>query len=268
MFDENPNLIQDPIEPSWEQPTPLVLIHDGGGTIFSYYCLGLIDRPMYGIWNPYFEKEGSFGSLNEMARTYLDFIKSVHPSGKIIIGGWSLGGLVSLEIASILAKESNPELDLLGIVMVDSICPLKMHVQAQPIVQHAMEWSHNTKDETRRLVGKCFTEATALVNKWTLPAFEKDPSSFKKSPPPPVMLLKAREAVPITGEGISRVDVHRKDSQLGWGLYRPDLIKRVLDIPGHHFNIFTSEERAEAATEQLKVACAEIESMASASRWT
>jgi thioesterase domain-containing protein len=275
MFDENPTLIQEGSYPSeddgltqqqqWsKKPTPLVLIHDGGGTIFSYHCLGDLDRPVYGIANPLYESgEAWAGGIPEMASNYLGFIKSAIPSGDVIIGGWSLGGLISLEVARQMADDRDRSLNLLGIVMIDSVCPVMMDVPRVQLVQHAMQWSEHTKQETRERVMRCFSEAVRMLREWTLPVWDGQHGKGFGAPvarrPPPVVLLRAMGKVPVPGEGVTRVDIHRTDRQLGWGNYREDLITKVIDIPGHHFNIFHTEDNLDATTEAIRRACAELE---------
>ncbi|KAK3940837.1 Alpha/Beta hydrolase protein [Diplogelasinospora grovesii] len=142
MSDTNPNLIQeeDNNNPSaGAGAVPLVLIHDGGGTVFSYHLLGPLNRALYGIWNPcyYVPPRGrsrNWESIPEMAEHYITLITKTLPfprdggrgRRRVILGGWSLGGLLSLEIAHQIATQSEKDIgvDVLGIVMVDSICPL------------------------------------------------------------------------------------------------------------------------------------------------
>jgi Thioesterase domain len=67
---------------------PLVLIHDGGGTTFSYQCLGSLQRTVYGIRNPRFYSGRAWaGGIAAMARVYADLIRSVVTSGKVLLGG-------------------------------------------------------------------------------------------------------------------------------------------------------------------------------------
>jgi hypothetical protein len=80
----NPALIQkgDPSR------TPLFLLHDAGGTVFNYYKLENVGRPVYAIYNPWFRSEtrwdkGSMGFVNE----YIKMIQSVVSSGEILVGG-------------------------------------------------------------------------------------------------------------------------------------------------------------------------------------
>ncbi|KAL2162870.1 hypothetical protein VTH06DRAFT_6706 [Thermothelomyces fergusii] len=205
-----------------------------------------------------------------MARHYRAFIRSALPEGgDVIVGGWSLGGLISLEIAHQIAEEEaaaarqspaddeqqpqQPRLRVAGIVMVDSVCPVIATASWRPIVEHNIVWSENTREETKRKVMGCFADALRMVKEWTLPDWDVDTT------PPPVVLLRALERVPEPGECLSRVDVHRSDPLLGWGRYRKDLITRVIDIPGHHFSLFHTEENLDAATEAIKKACREIE---------
>jgi hypothetical protein len=46
---------------------------------------------------------------------------------------------------------------------------------------------------------------------------------------------------------------------LGWGGYRKDLIKEIIDIPGHHYNVFDIEDNLDAATEAIIKGCSIIE---------
>lgn len=74
--------------PGLETATPLVLVHDGGGTIVSYCYLDSLDRAVYGIQNPrLYSGQPWDGGLPEMARVYADLILSVVPSGPLLLGG-------------------------------------------------------------------------------------------------------------------------------------------------------------------------------------
>ena len=71
--------------------TPLVLIHDGGGTIFQYFLLGPFGRETLGIANPYFDQGGKpLGGIKQLAQEYADAIWSHFERGPLIIGGTSL----------------------------------------------------------------------------------------------------------------------------------------------------------------------------------
>jgi len=68
--------------------TPLFLIHDGGGTILKYFLLGSLDRNVYGIYDPKFDREDGWeGGIVEMAQEYITFIKAIKGTGPILLGG-------------------------------------------------------------------------------------------------------------------------------------------------------------------------------------
>ena len=106
--------------------------------------------------------------------------------------------------------------------------------------------------------------AGRLVEQWTVPKW----ALGKDTLPPPAILLQCSEMCPagedselhaISSEDdfinekdtplsksydiILSVDYFRKSPLLGWNNYEQcaELIKGVLDIPGHHFNVFWEE---------------------------
>lgn len=286
FLETNPNLIQGHAKPvngpyPAEGETPLVLIHDGGGTTYSYHLVGDLGRLVYGIFNPNYETGRKWeGGIPEMARHYLALIKSVVPRGKIIIGGWSLGGLLSLEVAHLIATDPGNTLDLLGIVMVDSVCPIVVTAPPVPVVPRIIRWSDHTKQETRDRVLRCFDLAKEMVAEWKMPQWEDGESATKEQEnkngedkanrnfnqrktasagprPPRVILLRAMDIVPAEG-GIAAVDTHRTDRLLGWEQYRKGLITTVMDVPGHHYSVFELDN-VDATTEALNKACLELE---------
>lgn len=68
--------------------TPLVLIHDGSGTIFHYYMLGPLNRTVYAIAYPYFDDQTMPpGGLYQLATEYVEAIRETIGKGPVIIGG-------------------------------------------------------------------------------------------------------------------------------------------------------------------------------------
>ncbi|KUI71318.1 Polyketide synthase PksR [Cytospora mali] len=285
--DENPCLIydaEDGPDPSQCSHLPIVMIHDGGGTCFAYYCLNPIGRPMYEIHNPHFYSGKSWpGGIPEMARHYVDLMRQMVPRGRILLGGWSLGGLLSLEMARILADD--PLYTVVGIVMVDSISPLafkpKAGVANVRAVPYKQKFGPNTKQETIEGVERCFAEARKAVETYEPPTWdntgrenedgpvngtngtenEEGHTPLAKIECPPAILLRAKETVPAEPEEVSLVDVTRQERTLGWDKYREGFFKDILDIPGHHFNIF-AWEHIDMVSERLMEACVTLEKMA------
>ncbi|KAI6361163.1 hypothetical protein MCOR25_006534 [Pyricularia grisea] len=275
MWDENPCLIEDPVPGTPDDAlTPLVLVHDGGGTVFNYHCIDpLLGRRVIGIANPNFHTGRSWlpGGIPEMARHYVRLLRGAFEESdgagaaaakrgrRIILGGWSLGGLVALEMAKVLRGDR--ALRVVGLVMIDSVCPLTW-VQPSggrnmPTIQAVASqhvFTPTTKQETKDKVTRCFADASEMVSKWEMPAWEDH------SPPPPAILLRAVDPVPMEGDGVARVDLARSDKSLQWDRYRKDWLVRVVDIPGHHFNVF-SFKNVEYLSTAVREACETLERM-------
>jgi hypothetical protein len=77
--------------PSSAASIPLVLIHDGGGTVFNYWTLGPLHRQMYAISDPAFDSgaewKGWEGGLEQMAELYCNMIRREIGRSKILLGG-------------------------------------------------------------------------------------------------------------------------------------------------------------------------------------
>lgn len=218
-----------------------------------------------------------------MARHYVELMRNVVPHGRILLGGWSLGGLLSIEMARVLADD--PMFTVIGIVMVDSICPsayaTKTGVAKAAIVPFKHQFGPNTKQETIEGVERCFVEARKSVETWRMPRWDDSdkegddkvengtngadslrahrPSSSIKCPP--TILLRAREAVPTEPDQVSFVDVTRNSRSLGWEEYQKDFLEEIVDIPGHHFSVF-AWEHIDFVSERLMEACDNLEKMA------
>lgn len=68
--------------------TPLVLIHDAGGTIYSYLRLGSLQRDVWAIHDPYFETMKPWdGGFEQMAEHYAQLMESAGIRGPILLGG-------------------------------------------------------------------------------------------------------------------------------------------------------------------------------------
>ncbi|KAL8725323.1 MAG: hypothetical protein Q9166_007429 [cf. Caloplaca sp. 2 TL-2023] len=112
--------------------TPLFLMHAVSGLALPYLGLGPLngdddedadERPVYGLNSPiYCNKDYRLPrSLDEVARHYISLIKKeVQPKGPYLLGGWSLGGMIALKMASILEAWDE---SVFHVVMIDSLNP-------------------------------------------------------------------------------------------------------------------------------------------------
>ncbi len=83
--------------------TPWFMVHPPGGIVVCYQALAQRlgrERPFYGIRSRGLHGEADLpGRLEDMAAEYLAAVKEIQPHGPYLLGGWSAGGLVALEIA-------------------------------------------------------------------------------------------------------------------------------------------------------------------------
>ncbi len=114
-----------------EEPSPLVAIqaqgsrppffcvHPSGGTAFCYVNLARRlgpDQPFYGLQTPHqWRSEQALRTIEEIAASYLALIQTVQPQGPYLLGGWSSGGVVALEMAQQLQRQGD-EVGLLAIL--------------------------------------------------------------------------------------------------------------------------------------------------------
>lgn len=255
--------------PQAASDVPLVLIHDGGGTCFAYYCLNPLGRTTYEIHNPRYESQVPWaGGIPEMARHYVRLMRAAVPPGRILLGGWSLGGILSLEMARLLAQDGRYQ--VVGIVMIDSICPLGAKTLSallgNRITAFQGQWGPHTKQETKDRVTWCFAEARRALAAYELPTWN-DEQSKAKIPCPPTILLRAKEAVQVQPGDVSFVDVLRNNRSLGWDAYRNGMFEEIVDIPGHHFNIFDFDH-IDVVSDKLTEACSKLEALSKSRRST
>ncbi len=223
----------------------------------------MLDRPVYGIANPRFYAAKQWTSIAEMGRHYARLVKTVVPSGPVLLGGWSLGGMLALEVAKVLADD--PDLRVVGMVMIDSVCTLAPPGgwvdPPAPVVVRKFEWTDNTRVETRVAIERCFIESGRMAWSGSPPTWEAESKGVRRARrmPPPAMLLRSQDAVPVEG-GILAVDLYREDRRLGWDNYRKGLFSRIVDIPGHHFSVFV-EQHLDKVSSELRLACNALEDM-------
>ncbi|KAF2181422.1 alpha/beta-hydrolase [Zopfia rhizophila CBS 207.26] len=158
--------------------TPLFLIHDGGGTIFKYFLLGGLGRNVYGIQDPKFEcDDGWEGGIVEMAQEYITFIKAIKRAGPILLGGWSLGGLVSLQIARLLDDErrhghtehGTQPLFVAGVVLIDSPYTPPWREYRDHLVEFKPEFPTWAPEWVRKNVTRRFEVCDELIDTWEPP---------------------------------------------------------------------------------------------------
>jgi amino acid adenylation domain-containing protein len=87
---------------------PLFAVHPAGGDVFCYADLARElgpEQPVFGLQSPSagFLPEGA--DFEQMAKLYIQAIRTVQPSGPYFLAGWSLGGVLAWEMANQLSAE-------------------------------------------------------------------------------------------------------------------------------------------------------------------
>ncbi|KAF3012567.1 hypothetical protein E8E14_002465 [Neopestalotiopsis sp. 37M] len=146
--------------------TPLILIHDGGGTIFPYFRLGSLNRDVWAIHDPHFSTSDLWkGGIDEMAEHYMNSIKTAGIRGSVILGGWSLGGYISLAMAKILAGVSSPAFCVTGLLLIDT----PFHIPLSKLPPAGPDPEFNDLPDAVRT---SFKNCDLLLDTWKLPDWE------------------------------------------------------------------------------------------------
>ena len=82
---------------------PFFLCAPAGGVLFPCYSVLKLwdpERPFYAIQDPSLNKDVPvFRKIEDLARANIAVMKTIQPEGPYLLGGWSFGAMVSLEMA-------------------------------------------------------------------------------------------------------------------------------------------------------------------------
>jgi thioesterase domain-containing protein len=148
--------------------------------------------------------------------------------------GWSLGGLLSLQMSRIFAESD--DIVVQGIIMIDT--PNFSGVKRQPSIatKDLPQISSSPSPRIRANVLASMARSGTLIEGWELPTWDS-----KKAPP--TVLIRAADDVPVPADSSLKafVDLTRERAKLGWEEY-PALNVTVLEVQDvHHFNMFSLE---------------------------
>lgn len=115
--------------------TPLFFIADGAGSAASYINLPPFKSklPVYALESPFLQDPLEYTvPFEEVATIYVDEIQKICPSGPVILGGWSLGGIHAFEVARQLATLGR---ETKGVIMIDSPYPKPLPHMPEPTIE-------------------------------------------------------------------------------------------------------------------------------------
>ena len=99
------------------EATPLFFVHPIGGNVFCYRELARQlggERPFYGLQTVP-PRPGDDATVEAMAERYLEEVREVQDEGPYLLGGWSMGALVTYEMALRL-RHQGQEVALLALL--------------------------------------------------------------------------------------------------------------------------------------------------------
>ncbi|KAK5988949.1 putative thioesterase TR09 [Cladobotryum mycophilum] len=283
MYQGGPNPSKVQVTPAYKRanpPPPLVLIHDGGGTTFGYFVLGNLGREVWAIHNPnYWSGEAFEGGMDGMATKYIEYMYKEGIKGTIMLGGWSLGGYLSLAVANMLAKDPDAKIKIAGIIMMDT----PYHVPRAQLTDAVDDPEIPGIPEQ---VQKAFDRCDEMLEHWEVPKYDApacdgktvffgvggrrytvtpghtlykpvggtwrpiDTTPYKPTEavdkpisPPPTVLIKCVKSMPLPAgrEENFLIDKYRDERLLGWEDKYPDFIKAVIDFDSDHYNMFDKD---------------------------
>lgn len=245
--------------------TPLFLIHPIGGSVLCYRDLAAnlaADRPVVGLQaRGLIAGQRPWSSIAEMAGMYADAVERVAPSGPLLLGGWSMGGLVSLEVTRVLEGRGRKVEELL---LLDSAIPGQIPkspeaallrwfardlirsagVQGQPLVQMLSNLTGATRvadvlaAARRSGLLEGVTEAE-LEHLWQV--FSAHQSAMERYMPGPV---RAAASMIDASEGA------KAERAAGWAPWTSAL--RRIVVPGDHYTMLAAAVRRDAVRDALE----------------
>jgi acyl transferase domain-containing protein/thioesterase domain-containing protein len=140
---------------------PFFCVHGAGGNLLNFRDFAQLlsaDQPVYGL-----EARGVDGklppaeSIEEMAALYLEWVRTAQPEGPYVLGGYSGGGVVALEMARLL-EQAGQRVE--HVVMLDTFHPsasgrsdVTWRDKFQAVAQHGLGY-------VGRIVGGIITRHT------------------------------------------------------------------------------------------------------------
>ncbi|RKH14792.1 amino acid adenylation domain-containing protein [Corallococcus sp. CA053C] len=254
---------------------PLFLVHGGGGGVLSFSRLVRElgdERPIHGLFAP--GLEGGVlppGSMESLARLYVDQVRDVQPRGPYRLAGWSLGGLVAYEMARQL-QALGQEVEWLALL--DSTAPSGQQQPEPPLLARLAAFGRTAGFALQDLPAQELEHLSAVQDPELLPRMLEvlrdlpaagglEPGQLERLFAVHERLGKAnRNYVPASRYSgpaeLFRAAAHAGDptraADGGWSEWVPGGLA-VCQVPGDHFSLLQEPHvltLAERLTERLR----------------
>jgi thioesterase domain-containing protein/acyl carrier protein len=118
-----------------DETAPLYIVHGLGGTVMELAQLGKLiqtDKAVYGIQARGLDgRERPLDNVADMADLYASLIRERQPHGPYLVGGYSFGGCIAVEVARRLGAENIAELLLLDAFANPRTWPRQVQLQVK-----------------------------------------------------------------------------------------------------------------------------------------
>jgi amino acid adenylation domain-containing protein len=236
------------------QRTPLFLIHPGEGEI--RYASELTpwldaDTPVYGlVASGFLEGETASASVQEMARHYLQAIRSVQAHGPYQLAGWSAGGTIAYEIANLLIG-ADETVRFLGLIDTASdyregwIGTSAYISKEEFLIASLAPALRDTLGDRLRSLGadvpamlRLCQEAGVFPSGLELDLLERHLSVRHGI----AVALRdyALPAIPVPVTLFAAIDTARADTSIGWAAIKGRQL-RLIPVPGDHYGLMRGE---------------------------
>ncbi|MCY1047041.1 amino acid adenylation domain-containing protein [Corallococcus sp. bb12-1] len=250
---------------------PFFCVHPVGGNVLSYAELAQAlgpDQPFYALQSSGLDgKPFSPSTIEEMAATYLDAIRTVQPQGPYRLGGWSMGSLVAFEMARQLQAQGDT-VEVLTLIDPSNATEARVDIDvddpAQVLAQFASDqgqlanqaaWVPDAEVLERGLDAALEDllikgrESGLLIPQVELPQVRTLFQVFANN----LRALKHYEAQPLAGRIVVLRASERhatEQNDRGWSALALDGLL-LLDVPGNHYSVLRAPN-VQTLAERLK----------------
>ncbi|MEI9933190.1 MAG: alpha/beta fold hydrolase [Rhizomicrobium sp.] len=182
---------------------PFYIVHGVGGTVIELTALGkqiALVNPVYAIQAKGIDgAEPPLERVEQMAELYADEIRKMQPIGPYLIGGYSFGGVVALEVARRLGPQNVARLVMLDSFAHPQTWPPKSRLQTRAR-KLAVQMKHRLKQPPQDTLALLGNKLRKLVTQQTAEEKAADRAEYVNSwlgavrPDLPLPLRKARIA--------------------------------------------------------------------------
>lgn len=253
--------------------SPFFCMHPVGGNVFCYFELARQlggEQPVYGLRaRGINEHEEPLERLEEMAAYYNSAIRQLQPHGPYLLGGWSLGGILSFEMARQLRQQDE---QVALVALIDSYAPIAeidYRVAESSDAHLLLKYMREVGGELGQELSASFENLQQIPEDDQL-AFILEQAHAQRVLPPFISLAEVRRLLRVFRSNRKAVEVYLPQSYAGavelfravdevnefsdeptlnWNRYVTKV--DVHQIPGNHYSMLT-RPHVQALAERLR----------------